>query len=131
MQASSFSHNTAIGGGVVYAIKILNVPFFGLNNFTNNQARYGATLYPDGSIIVSIGKLFVTHNTAEMGCIVLYCRGIVRGAISFVNNTGSYFLFDSNMNYYGNVSIANKCKLKPIISLPRRRNKHLFKLNKS
>ena len=105
---SSFSHNTAVGGGVVYAIKMIKLSFFGQNNFTNNQAKYGAILYFSNGVIVSNGKLFVTQNTAEMGSIVLlYCRGIIRGVMSLVNNTGSYFLFDSDMSIYGDVSITN------------------------
>ena len=108
-----FSGNEARIGGAILVVNMQDDPVVIQNcSFMNNTAQTGGAMAAYLSHITSSGSLNVQDNTADEGVLFVgFCRIFISGALTFLNNTGSLMIYNSQITFQGESHITNnECK---------------------
>ena len=108
-----FTGNEAhIGGAILVAYMYIDPIDIQNCSFINNTAQTGGAMAAYLSHINSSGSLNVQDNTADAGVFFVgFCRIFIRGALTFLNNTGSLMIYNSQITFEGESHITNnECK---------------------
>ena len=100
---TTFSDNKANSqGGAIYLLGAGNSTFIGETRFSNNEARNGGAVYAINSIILSNGSVVIENNSADWSSFLfLSSRGHFIKSVTFLNNVGSLYAFNSNITFAG------------------------------
>ena len=100
VHSSAFHNNTAsIIGGSLYLHDNIVLLLTGLIIFKLNSAQYSAVINVYESGIVSNGTLLIINNNGSIA--TAHSKGHFAGNLTFIDNKGSLYFFDSDVTISG------------------------------
>ena len=113
IHSGTFHNNTAnIIGGSLYLHGSSKILLTGLITFKYNSAQYSAALNVYESDIVCNGSLIISNNNGSIG--TAHSRGHFAGNLTFINNKGSLYFFDSDVTVSGSLSLTQHNRFKKL-----------------
>ena len=110
IENSNFYLNKAgVHGGGLCIWKDSKLFVYGQNSFVDNfAAKYGSAIHVLFGSIVGNGSLSIINNFATLESIaLLHGNGNFSGVLFMANNTGSLFVFDSDLSITGIIILSN------------------------